>query len=118
VFPHYSPAQIDRLIRDYRAVYLARGHTQTAVYPGVMEALTALPGRKATATTKGTPTTRAVLEQFGLIQYFDHVQGPTAFRPNPRLTSCWRPERVAGSAADCLMVGDSARIWKPAVAPA
>ena len=28
---------------------------------------------------KGTPTTRAVLEQFGLIQYFDHVQGTDGF---------------------------------------
>ena len=45
------------------------------MYPGVAEALRVLGGRKSTATTKGTPTTRAVLEQFGLISYFDHVQG-------------------------------------------
>ena len=63
------------MIVDYRAIYLARGHTQTRIYPGVAEALSALGGRKSTATTKGTPTTRAVLEQFGLIHYFDHVQG-------------------------------------------
>jgi phosphoglycolate phosphatase-like HAD superfamily hydrolase len=75
IFPYYAAQQIASVIQDYRAVYPARGHNQTAVYPGVAEALAALPGRKATATTKGTPTTRAVLEQFRLIQFFDHVQG-------------------------------------------
>jgi HAD superfamily hydrolase (TIGR01549 family) len=109
VLPHYSSAQIDRMIQDYRAIYLARRHTQTVVYPGVTEALTALPGRKATATTKGTPTTRAVLEQFGLIQYFDHVQGtdgiPSKPAPDVLLAAI---EGVGGDRADCLMVGDSA----------
>src|ERR1039457_4813597 len=75
VYPDYSAQQIDALIQQYRTNYLARGHLQTRVYPGVAEGLAALGGRKATATTKGSPTTRAVLEQFGLIQCFDHVQG-------------------------------------------
>ena len=108
VLPHYSADQIDRMIQDYRAIYLARRHAQTAVFPGVMEALAALPGRKATATTKGTPTTRAVLEQFGLIQYFDHVQGtdgiPSKPAPDVLLAALYG---VGASVADCLMVGDS-----------
>jgi len=79
IFPDYSSQQIDEIIRQYRVIYLARGHKMTRVYPGVPEALAALPGRKSTATTKGTPTTRLVLEQFGLIQYFDHVQGTDGF---------------------------------------
>ncbi len=62
LYPHYSTERIDGMITDYRSIYLSRGHTQTVVYPGVIEALSALPGRKATATTKGTPTTRAVLQ--------------------------------------------------------
>ena len=109
IFPDYGPSQIDELIRQYRTFYLARGHKMTRVYPGVPEALAALGGRKSTATTKGTPTTRAVLEQFGLIQYFDHVQGTDGFpykpAPDVILTAMAaldaRPE-------DCLMVGDSA----------
>jgi phosphoglycolate phosphatase len=109
IFPHYSSEQIDRMIQDYRAIYLSRGHTQTAMYPGVMEALAALPGRKATATTKGTPTTRAVLQQFGLIQYFDHVQGtdgiPCKPAPDVLLAAL---NGLAAQPADCLMVGDSA----------
>jgi HAD superfamily hydrolase (TIGR01509 family) len=109
IFPHYSAEQMDRMIQDYRTIYLARGHTQTAMYPGVMEALAALPGRKATATTKGTPTTRAVLQQFGLIQFFDHVQGtdgiPCKPAPDVLLAAL---NGLAAQPADCLMVGDSA----------
>jgi HAD superfamily hydrolase (TIGR01549 family) len=108
LFPHYSSAQIDRLIQDYRSLYLARGHSQTAMYPGVMEALSSLPGRKATATTKGTPTTRAILEQFDLIRYFDHVQGtdgiPCKPAPDVLLAAL---NGLAAQPVDCLMVGDS-----------
>ncbi|HTM49356.1 MAG TPA: HAD-IA family hydrolase, partial [Bryobacteraceae bacterium] len=103
------PTQIDRMIVEYRAIYPARGHAQTAIFPGVIEALSQLSGRKATATTKGTPTTRAVLEQFGLVRYFDHVQGtdgiPCKPAPDVLLAAL---NGVSGSAADCLFVGDSA----------
>ena len=109
VFPSYGTAQIDELIRQYRMIYLGRGHTLTRVYPGVSEALAALTGRKGTATTKGTPTSRAVLEQFGLIQYFDHVQGTDGFPSKPApdviLTAL---AALGASPEECLMVGDSA----------
>jgi len=74
-----------------------------------MEALAALPGRKATATTKGTPTTRAVLQQFGLIQYFDHVQGTDGIpcKPAPHVLLA-ALNGLSAQPADCLMVGDSA----------
>jgi HAD superfamily hydrolase (TIGR01509 family) len=108
VYPDYSAQQIDGLILQYRTNYLARGHTQTRVYPGVAEGLAALGGRKATATTKGSPTTRAVLEQFGLIQYFDHVQGTDGFpckpAPDVVLTAL---AALSAAAEDCLFVGDS-----------
>lgn len=108
LLPDYSAAQHEDLIRNYRAIYPARQHRSTRVYPGVKEALAALGGRKSTATTKGTGTTRAVLEQFGLLGYFDHVQGTDGFpykpAPDVVLTSLRaldaRPE-------DCLLVGDS-----------
>ncbi len=108
LFPHYTPEQIDGLIQQYRSNYLGRGHTLTRVYPGVTEALSALGGRKATATTKGSPTTRAVLEQFGLIQFFDHVQGTDGFpykpAPDVILTALGA---LGAEPQDCLMVGDS-----------
>jgi len=109
VLPHYPRTRIDGLIEHYRAVYPARGHTATSVYPGVAEALRTLPGRKATATTKGTPTTRAVLTQFGLIEWFDHVQGTDGFPSKPAPDVLYRSmEALGAKPEDCLFVGDSA----------
>ncbi|HVW86670.1 MAG TPA: HAD hydrolase-like protein, partial [Bryobacteraceae bacterium] len=83
VLPHYSREQLDELVQSYRTIYPARGHAGTQPYPGVIEGLSALGGRKATATTKGTPTTRAVLEKFELLPFFDHVQGTDGFPCKP-----------------------------------
>jgi HAD superfamily hydrolase (TIGR01509 family) len=108
IFPDYNSQQIDELIRQYRVIYLARGHRLTRVYPGVPEGLAALAGRKSTATTKGTPTTRAVLEQFGLIRYFDHVQGTDGFPYKPAPDVILTALAALGARPeDCLMVGDS-----------
>ncbi|HWQ54963.1 MAG TPA: HAD family hydrolase [Bryobacteraceae bacterium] len=108
IFPAHTPEQIDSLILQYRTFYPARGHTSTRLYPGVKEALAALGGRKATATTKGTPTTRAVLEQFGLIKHFDHVQGTDGFPSKPAPDVLFKSmEAVGAKPEDCLMVGDS-----------
>ena len=108
VLPAYSPAQVDELIAQYRKIYLARCHSMTRVYPGVAEALAALGGRKSTATTKGTPTTRAVLEQFGLLPYFEHVQGTDGFPAKPAPDVIFTALKALGaSPSDCLFVGDS-----------
>jgi phosphoglycolate phosphatase len=108
VYPSYSPQQIDDLIQQYRTTYLARGHLQTKLYPGVAEGLAGLGGRKATATTKGSPTTRAVLTQFGLIQYFDHVQGTDGFPCKPAPDVILAALAALGARTeDCLFVGDS-----------
>ncbi len=83
LFPGRTRAQMDEMIADYRTRYLARSHSSTRAFPGISEALAALPGKKSTATTKGTPTTRAVLEMFVLLPYFDHVQGTDGFPAKP-----------------------------------
>jgi len=108
VFPEFTVEQRDKLIADYRTTYLGRGHQQTSVYPGVAEGLAQLAGRKSTATTKGTPTTRAILEQFGLLRFFDGVQGTDGFpcKPDPDVIL----HALAGLGArpeDALMVGDA-----------
>ncbi|MGA2039579.1 MAG: HAD-IA family hydrolase [Bryobacteraceae bacterium] len=109
VFPQHTPEQMEEWVRQYRAIYLGRGHAQTSVYPGVAEALAALSGRKGTATTKGTPTTRLVLEQFGLLRYFDHVQGTDGFPSKPAPDVILRSMEALGARPEeCLMVGDSA----------
>ena len=72
------------------------------------EALAALGGRKSTATTKGTPTTRVVLEQFGLLHIFDHVQGTDGFPAKPEPDVILRSLDVFGVGPEaCLLVGDS-----------
>ena len=108
LYPQYAAEQIEALFQEYRTNYRARCHASTRVFPGVAEALPLLGGRKSTATTKGTPTTRLVLEKFGLLPYFDHVQGTDGFPSKPApdviLTSL---AALGASPADCLFVGDS-----------
>jgi phosphoglycolate phosphatase len=107
--PHFTREQLDELIQAYRTTYLGRGHSQTRPYEGVAEALQVLGGRKGTATTKGTPTTRAILEQFGLVSYFDHVQGTDGFPCKPAPDVLLRSlAALEGRVEDCLFVGDSA----------
>ena len=70
----YRQEEMDAMLADYREHYYSREHSLTRVYPGVAETLARLGGRKSTATTKGTPGTRAILERFGLLSHFDAVE--------------------------------------------
>jgi HAD superfamily hydrolase (TIGR01509 family) len=109
VLPQYNRLQLDELVQEYRTIYPARKHAGTRKYPGVDEALSQLGGRKGTATTKGTPTTRAVLEQFELLPHFDHVQGTDGFPCKPAPDVLLRSlEALGGQVSECLFVGDSA----------
>ncbi|HUS06910.1 MAG TPA: HAD-IA family hydrolase [Bryobacteraceae bacterium] len=109
LFPGMAVGEIDHLVCEYRAIYPARQHSETRLYPGAMEAIQTLGGRKSTATTKGTPTTRIVLEKFGLLPYFDHVQGTDGFPAKPApdvILASLKALRVKPE--DCLLVGDAA----------
>jgi HAD superfamily hydrolase (TIGR01509 family) len=109
LFPDYTPEQIDGLIQMYRTNYLGRGHTRTRIYPGVAEGLAVLGGRKSTATTKGSVTTRAVLDQFRLLPHFEHVQGTDGFPCKPAPDVIFTALNALGAKpGDCLFVGDSA----------
>ena len=79
----FASDAMEPLIQSYRITYWDRKHAATRVFPGVAEMLDSLGGRKSTATIKTTQTTRGVLEQFGLIQHFDHVQGTDGFPAKP-----------------------------------
>jgi len=108
LLPDYSEQQYEQLIEKYRAIYPARQHRLTRIYPGVREALGALGGRKSTATTKQTWMTREVLEHFNLIRYFDHVQGTDGFPYKPAPDVVLRSLEVFGARPeDCLLVGDA-----------
>ncbi len=109
LLPDATPEEIDGLVLRYRTFYPARGHKCTKPYPGVHETLAALPGLKSTATTKGTPTTRTVLELFGMLPYFDHIQGTDGFPHKPAPDVILRSLEVFGVAPDdVLFIGDSA----------
>ena len=109
IFPDCQPAQIDEMICQYRTLYLSRQHKATKPFPGVAETLAALGGRKATATTKSTPTTTAVLELFELLKYFHHVQGTDGFPAKPEPDVILRALDALGEKPEaCLFVGDSA----------
>ncbi len=108
LFPDLDDTSMFRLLDEYRGVYAARGHAGTRLYPGVHEAISQLGGRKSTATTKGTPTTRIVLEKFGLLPFFDHVQGTDGFPAKPAPDVVLRALEALGvEASECLLVGDS-----------
>jgi HAD superfamily hydrolase (TIGR01509 family) len=108
LFPNYTAEQLQELFQQYRTFYHARRNANTRIYPGVAEALAVLGGRKATATTKGTPFSRVVLEQFDLLRYFDHVQGTDGFPSKPAPDVIFASLHALGAPpADCLFVGDS-----------
>ena len=108
VLPHFTPAQLDQLVDQYRAAFHSRCHRGTRVFPGVCEGLALLGGRKSTATSKSTRGTRAVLEQFGLLSHFDHVQGTDGFASKPAPDVILTALAALGARPeDCLMVGDS-----------
>lgn len=104
----FEPGAIDPMIAHYRRVYPERKHASTRVFPGIAEMLTGLGGKKSTATTKGTPTTRLVLEQFGLIRHFDHVQGTDGFPAKPEPDVILRSlQAFEVRPEDCLLIGDA-----------
>lgn len=109
VFPGADDAFREQLLQEYRETYWAREHASTKPYPGVLEGMAALGGRKSTATTKSTQTTRNVLTKFGLIHHFHHVQGTDGFPAKPEPDVVFRAlEGLGAKPEDCLFVGDSA----------
>jgi len=108
MLPQASEAEIKQLMQDYTLKYRGRKHAGTRVYPGAREALATLSGRKSTATTKTTEGTRLVLEYFGLLPYFDHVQGSDGLRYKPAPDVVLAAiQGLAAKPEECLMVGDS-----------
>jgi HAD superfamily hydrolase (TIGR01509 family) len=106
--PHYTPQQMDELVQTYRTLYPARGHTLTSIYPGVVEALAALDAPKTTATTKGSNGSRQILQQFGLLAYFNHIQGTDGFPCKPAPDVILRGMEALGARPeDTLMIGDA-----------
>jgi phosphoglycolate phosphatase len=108
LLPNCTDTQMDELSQRYSTLYRGRKHVETRVYPGVAEALARLTGLKSTATTKSTAGTHMVLEHFGLLPYFDHVQGTDGFPCKPAPDVVLAAINAMGAKRDeCLLVGDS-----------
>ncbi len=108
VFPGSSAERLEELVQAYRVIYRAREHALTRVFPGVAEGLARLGGRKSTATTKGSPMARTVVEKFGLGAHFEHFQGTDGFPSKPEPDVIYAAMAAMGARPeDCLMVGDS-----------
>jgi phosphoglycolate phosphatase len=96
----------------YQAHYLAINGQHSAVYPGVIEGLTALRARGlplACLTNKPLDFARPLLQAKGLAGFFAHVFGGDSFErskpdPLPLLKTC---EALGTPPAQTLMVGDS-----------
>lgn len=96
----------------YQAHYLAINGQHSAVYPGVIEGLTALRARGlplACLTNKPLGFARPLLQAKGLAGFFAHVFGGDSFErskpdPLPLLKTC---EALGTPPAQTLMVGDS-----------
>ena len=104
----FTHDELDQMVAEYRAIYAARKHGSTTIYSGIPDVLARLGGRKSTATTKSSPTTKVVLEQFGLLSHFDHVQGTDGFPAKPEpdvLLKCI--DALGVRKEDCLFVGDA-----------
>jgi len=109
LIPDVTEQEKQDLLAKYRTIYLGRGHSSTKLYPGVREAMARIGGRKSTATTKSTATVRSVLDLFGLLPHFDHVQGTDGFPAKPAPDVIQKSLEVFGVPPDqVLMIGDAA----------
>jgi len=109
VLPHYTRQQNEQLLARYRQIYLGRGHSSTRVYPGVEKMLGRMGGVKSTATTKSTETARNILTQFGLVSFFQHVQGTDGFPSKPQPDVIFKSLELFGARPEeCLLIGDAA----------
>lgn len=119
VFPACPASEIEEMIADYRRIYPARNHSATRLYPGVIEALDRLGGRKSTATTKGTSTTRIVLEKFELLPFFNHVQGTDGFPAKPHPDVILAALKALGAEPDdCRWLATQRPTWRRRDGPA
>ena len=104
----FTREDLEQMIQEYRTTYAQRKHANTFVYAGIAETLARMGGRKTTATTKGTPSTKLMLEHFGLLAHFDHVQGTDGFPAKPEpdvLLKCI--DALGVRKEDCLFIGDA-----------
>jgi phosphoglycolate phosphatase len=109
---HVAEKDIDALLPEFLAYYKNNIATHSQIYPGVIDTLQAMKNRNAklaVVTNKLTELSMPLLEQIGMLEYFDLVVcGDTAgaAKPDPApVNLCLDTFSIAREAA--LFVGDS-----------
>ena len=108
-----SEAEIEQAVAVFRRHYARVNGVRTRIYPGVTDTLDAMRARGlrlAVVTNKAEAFTLPLLERMAIAHYFDTViSGDTLAvkKPDPAVVylAC---ERLGVSAAEALMIGDSA----------
>jgi phosphoglycolate phosphatase len=101
---------VESCVAAYRERYREQGAVESAVFPGIVEALAELSARVplAVATSKPQPSAESLLEALGLRQWFCGIAGPSfEARAEPKAVTMRRaldllPRRPAAA----VMVGD------------
>ena len=108
-----SEAEIEQAVAVFRRHYAQVNGVRTRIYPGVTDTLDGMRARGlrlAVVTNKAEAFTMPLLERMAIAHYFDTViSGDTLAvkKPDPAVVylAC---ERLGVSAAEALMIGDSA----------
>ena len=113
-FVEYWGVSLDEakaILADYREYYTPKGIFENSVYPGIPQALEALRAagcKLYVATSKPTFMSVAIVEKFGLAQYFETVSGSDPTRADSTKADVIRAARDAFGVdmARAVMVGD------------
>jgi len=110
--PGSAPAELDRLVARYVALYHERQTAMTRPYPGVVETLRSLSGegwRLAVCTNKPEAPSREILAAFGLDGLFAAVGGGDSFAERKPAAGHLLATlaRMAAPPDAAVMVGDS-----------
>jgi phosphoglycolate phosphatase-like HAD superfamily hydrolase len=105
-----NPADAEQLVASFRQRLADHAGDPECVYPGVLIVLNRinqLGARVSLATTKPTALAALLLERYGLLPYFSHVQGtdpPLKHKPHPDiLLACLSHDPALAA----VMVGDT-----------
>ena len=107
----YKDEKIDFMIEKYRERYRSVGWHEARVYDGIPELVRALREqgvKMATASSKPTPFIRQIIEEQGLLPYFDYLGG-TAFdniSSNKTEILNHAMQELGVSPGETVMVGD------------
>ena len=108
-----TEAEIEHAVAVFRRHYARVNGVRTRIYPGVTDTLDAMRARGlrlAVVTNKAEAFTLPLLERMAIAHYFDAVvSGDTlpVKKPDPAVVNL-ACERLGVSAAEALMIGDSA----------